>query len=286
VVTPSAGTALGGPTLDTGGDPQLLLEQLVEGVQRSLPAAVADAALEVGRDRSFGDRVAGRPGRVSELRLTGSDVVLVLRPEGKGARLIGEASRVVHKVVISRRSLPLGEWLTALAAQVGALAAEAAGDAAAAGQALAALGVRPAGFDLRVDEADVDGDLRTLVGRVAGRVPSEAQEATERVVDLLLETLPRVAGSGDAEDLVRRTATAYLPETLRAYLALPPEWATTQVLADGRTAAQSLEAQLGVLEKVSRDMRDAALGADASALLVNGAFLSQRFSTSGLDLPG
>lgn len=274
----------GGLALTPGEDPQALLEQLSDGVLRSLPAAVAEGALEVERDRSLSDRMAGRPGRVSLLRLVGSDIVLSLRPDGKGSRLTGESSRVVHNVVISRRTLPLGEWLTTLAGQVGALAAEAAGDAAAAGKALAALGVRPAGSDLTVEETDVEGGLRALPARIEGSVSADAAAAVRRVCDLLLETLPRVAGSGDGEDLVRRTATAYLPETLRAYLALPPEWAATQVLGDGRTAAQALVAQLGVLERVSREMRDAALSADASALLVNGAFLSQRFSVSGLDL--
>ena len=32
-------------------------------------------------------------------------------------------------------------------------------------------------------------------------------------------------------------------------------------------------------------MRDAAVGADASALLANGTFLADRFATSRIDLP-
>lgn len=270
--------------LTAAGDPQSLLDGLADGVARALPAGVDDV-LDIERDRSFADRVAGRPGRVSSLRLTGPDLALTLRADGGGRRLVGEALRAVRGVVISRRTLPLGEWLTTLAGQVAALAAEAAGDAAAAGQALTALGVQPAGSDLAVNPADIESGLRALPALVEGRVPDEAAAAVRRVADLLLEALPRVAGSFDAEDLLRRTATTYLPDTLRAYLALPADWARSHVLPDGRTAADALLTQLAVLESAARDMRDDAAASQASALLVNGGFLQARFGTSELDLP-
>jgi hypothetical protein len=168
---------------------------------------------------------------------------------------------------------------------VAVLAGDAAGDAAAASRALQTLGLQPAGSEIRVRESLVDGDLRTLPARLGHRMPTEAVAAVARIAELLLDTLPRVAGQGEAEVLVRRTATAYLPDTLRAYLALPPDWAAGHVFPDGTTPAQALLVQLGALEDATRRMRDAALEQNASALLLNGRFLAERFASRGLELP-
>ena len=48
---------------------------------------------------------------------------------------------------------------------------------------------------------------------------------------------------------------------------------------------EALEEQLDVLEQAVTRMHDAAVAADARALLANGAFLADRFATSTLDLP-
>jgi hypothetical protein len=140
------------------------------------------------------------------------------------------------------------------------------------------------GSDLVVDSSDVAGGLRQLPLRLAGRVPDDVVAAVQRIVDLLVDTLPRVAGSFAQEQTVLRTATDYLPRTLQAYAALPPEWATSHRLPDGGTPLTALQAQLSVLEEAATRMREAAVGADASALLANGAFLADRFALSSLDV--
>jgi hypothetical protein len=267
--------------LNPAGDPWELLERLAEGVHRALPADAA--AVEVERDRSLADRLSGRPGRVSMVRVTRADTAMTLRWDGR--RLIGESARVVGGVVIARSAVPVGAWLTMLTGQVAALAADLAGDASAASAALAALGIQPAGSDLAVSEHDLEGGLRALTGRAAGRLPAAGAEAVQRIVGLLLDTLPRVSGRGEQEVLVRRTATNYLPETLRAYVALPADWAASHRLSNGLTASDTLMAQLTDLESAAQRMRDAAVGDDAQALLVNGRFLSDRFAISSLDLP-
>lgn len=267
--------------VDPAGDPQYLLDRLVDGLERAVPAG-ADG-IEVERDRSLGDRLSGRPGRAASLRITRGDSAMTLRLDGR--RLLGESARVVGGVIISRRTLPLGEWLTTFAGQVAALAADVAGDAAAAATALSVLGVQPAGADLVIADHDVDGGLRALPARVAGRLPDEAVAAVTRIAELLRDTLPRVLGSTQEEVLVRRTATVYLPDTLRAYVALPADWAATHRLSNGLTASDALSAQLADLEAAAQRMRDAAVEQDANALLVNGRFLADRFAISSLDLP-
>ena len=88
--------------------------------------------------------------------------------------------------------------------------------------------------------------------------------------------VPR-ASAGDAP-------IGHLGDTLRAYLALPADWARSHRLSDGSTPAETLERQLADLEHAANGMRDAAVGRDATALLVNGRFLSDRFAQSSLDL--
>ncbi len=264
-------------------DPAALLEALADRVPAALPPQVADAALEVERDRSMGDRLAGRPGRVALVRLRGPEHVLTLRFDGR--RLVAEALREVRGVVIARQTPALAAWLELFAGQLHALAAEAAGDSAAVTRTLAALGVAEPASDLAVDAADVPGGLRALPLRLAGRVPPDVVARVERVTGLLADTLPRVAGAFEQEHAVRRTATDYLPRTLQAYAALPRPWAETHRLADGSTPLEALTGQLEVLEQAVTRMHDAAVGDDATALLANGSFLADRFATSSLDVP-
>lgn len=264
-------------------DPQAFLSGLVESLTRALPPEVVGQVLTVERARSLSDRLAGRPGAIVELRVGDAAETMTLRHDA-GKRWSAETARVSGGVIISRRTLTLGEWLSALTGRVAAIAGDAAGDAAAASRALQSLGIQPAGADVRVDDADIAGGLRALVARVAGRIPDAAADAVQQIADQLADTLPRVLGAGEPEVIVRRTATVYLPDTLRAYLALPVDWASDHVFPDGTTPAQALVAQLTALESATKKMRDAALEQDASALLVNGRFLSDRFASSSLDL--
>jgi hypothetical protein len=264
-------------------DPQAFLGDLVASVARTLPAEVMERVLFVDRTRSLGDRIARRAGVISRVRLIGTNESLTLSYEA-GPHWKAAWARVYRGSTISSHEMALGEWLTAFAGQVAALAADAAGDSASGSRALQTLGIEPAGSEIRVSEATLDGDLLTLPARLGSRVPSEAVAAVGRIAGLLVETLPRVAGQGEAEVIVRRTAMVYLPDTLRAYLSLPADWAVEHVFPDGTTPSQAFVSQLGALEEAARKMRDAAVDHDASALLINGRFLADRFAASRLDL--
>jgi hypothetical protein len=271
--------SLSGPAL-ADADPQAFLTGLVESVARALPAALVGRVLTVERSRSLGDRLAGRPGTIVAVRLVSDGESMALGYES-GPHWTAEVSRVSGGIIISRRTLALGAWLSVFAG----IAADAAGDSAASSRALQALGLQPAGADIRVGEATLESDLRALGSRVDDRVPIEAAARVRRISELLLDTLPRVAGTGEPDIIVRRTATAYLPDTLRAYLSLPGAWARDHVFPDGSTPAGALVSQLAALEAAASRMHDSAVEQDASALLINGRFLSDRFATSSLDLP-
>jgi hypothetical protein len=275
-------SAFAAPT--TPEDAAEFLERLAASLSRVLGPGAA-GSLVVERHRSLGDRVAGRPGAVRSLRLTLPSALLSVQVGGPG--LTATAQRVVRGVTIARRDVPVGEFLELLAAGVADLAASTAGGSAAAARALTALGLAPAADALLVDPADVIGSLRSLPARARGLVPDAALPLVQALVDLLLDTVPRVAGGGvdPARLAVRSAAVDYLPDTLRAFAVLPPEWARSHVLPGAGTAEQLLLDQLGVLLEAVTRLHDAAVLEDASGLVVNGLFLTDRFAGSSLDLP-
>jgi hypothetical protein len=227
--------------------------------------------------------MAHRAGTITRLRLSGRTQALSLQWE-PGSGWTPEVQQMYGTIALTSRRIALGEWLTAFAQLVAGLAAAAAGDSADSARALQTLGILPPGSEIHLRDATLASDLLTLAARLGRRVPEEAVAAVGRIGALLAETLPRVAGSGEPEVIVRVAASVYLPDTLRAYLALPAEWAAEHVLAGGLTPAQALIAQLDALESAARKMRDAAIEQDASALLINGRFLADRFAGSRLDL--
>ena len=82
----------------------------------ALPAGM----VTVERDRSLGDRLAKRPGRVVAVTVSGRDRELVLRETGRG--VTASIVRAVRGVVIARDEVDLDAWLGALAAEVAAAA--------------------------------------------------------------------------------------------------------------------------------------------------------------------
>jgi hypothetical protein len=87
---------------------------------RSFAEALPPEMVEVDRDRSLGDRLAGRPGTPTALRLTFPERRLSLTatrgwPEA-------EVQQVVRGVVLSRKQVPVEEWVRTLAEELTNLA--------------------------------------------------------------------------------------------------------------------------------------------------------------------
>ncbi len=109
------------------GDVQLLAAMLrtdraeVASYARVLSGALAqalpDGMVELGYQRTVGDRLAGRPGRAVRVVVHGDNRDLELR-EGRHGQLEAELQQVVRGVVISRRSIGVDEWLHALAEDI------------------------------------------------------------------------------------------------------------------------------------------------------------------------
>jgi hypothetical protein len=90
----------------------------------SLSETLPPGTVEVDRDRTMSDRIAGRPGSPRAIRIHLGETTLELTVT-KG-RLVGTVGRSVRGVAISRREVPLGEWATSFAEALSAFANESA----------------------------------------------------------------------------------------------------------------------------------------------------------------
>lgn len=97
-------------------DAETYARVLTETLGEALPAGM----VRVERDRSLSDRLAGRPGRVVRLSVTGTGRRLVLDAAGRSVR--ATVVREVRGVVIARDEVDLAGWLDVLAAEVTAAA--------------------------------------------------------------------------------------------------------------------------------------------------------------------
>jgi hypothetical protein len=86
----------------------------------ALGSALPEGMVEVERDRSMKDRLAGRPGTAVALRVNGADRELELRQTSRG--VAAQIRHIVRGVVISRQEATLDEWVQALAAELAGVA--------------------------------------------------------------------------------------------------------------------------------------------------------------------
>src|SRR5262249_50740620 len=80
---------------------------------QSLSEALPPGYVTVDRERSMADRMRGRPGEVSKVVVKLGDQLLTLAV--KNGQPSAEICREVRGVVLSRQTVPLGQWAMALA---------------------------------------------------------------------------------------------------------------------------------------------------------------------------
>ena len=86
----------------------------------ALGSALPEGMVEVERERSVKDRLAGRPGTPVALRVNGTDRELELRQTSRG--VTAQIRKIVRGVVISRQDVTLDQWVQALAAELAGVA--------------------------------------------------------------------------------------------------------------------------------------------------------------------
>lgn len=111
------------------------------------------------------------------------------------------------------------------------------------------------------------------------RVPDEAAQRVSRI-EALLDEAERALANGSALDeasfSLRETRTRYLPDTLRAYLDIPPSLRGERD-ATGRTPDELLVAQLDHLERATAQRLREVAARGTEGIAANGAFLTERF---------
>jgi hypothetical protein len=80
---------------------------------QSLGEALPPDTVTVDRKQSMSDRMRGRPGEITRVAVELGDLQMTLSV--KNGRPLAEICRAVRGVVLSRQSVPLGEWTQALA---------------------------------------------------------------------------------------------------------------------------------------------------------------------------
>ncbi len=152
---------------------------------------------------------------------------------------------------------------------------------------------RPAPATPEDEVARLRARLREVVvrtNRAAGRLPVGVVPAVRAIEDQLRELLDHAdATRGSTVSSAERFALAatvedYLPSSLDAFLALPPEFAATHRTAQGRSPGEELQEQLRLLDTAVRDLALAVYSGDAERLSTQGRFLQTKFSRSDLEL--
>ena len=80
---------------------------------QSLGEALPADCVSVERDRSMSDRMRGRPGEISKVQVRLGDQLMTLAV--RNGQPAAEICREVRGVVLSRESVPLQQWASALA---------------------------------------------------------------------------------------------------------------------------------------------------------------------------
>jgi hypothetical protein len=115
------------------------------------------------------------------------------------------------------------------------------------------------------------------------QVPDEAAQRVSRI-EALLDEAERVLAGGNALDeasySLRETRARYLPDTLRAYLDVPPSLRGERD-ASGRTPNELLIAQLDHLERATAQRLRELAARRTEGIAANGAFLTERFGPAG-----
>jgi hypothetical protein len=102
-------------------------------------------------------------------------------------------------------------------------------------------------------------------------------EQIKRKVDVLLGFADRFPPFSKDLFLVQQTASDYLPRTVNAYLALPPDAVERPLPTTGQTPHQELRAQIDLLDSKLDEIAQDLERQDVARMLANRQFLEDRF---------
>jgi hypothetical protein len=127
------------------------------------------------------------------------------------------------------------------------------------------------------------------IAQRAGRLPMDVQMKAEQIsrkAESLMQYADRFPTGSEDLYVLQRTTAEYLPNTLDAYLALPPGYAHAAVAPDGKTALQALWEQLNLLDSRLDEIAVSLNKHNLDRLVANGRFLEERFGRRESELDG
>ena len=144
-----------------------------------------------------------------------------------------------------------------------------------------------------------EGDAREAMGRALSgvrrltehnpgqRIPHQLAQRIQRLCERLeglLNQWERSKGQLSLQETfhARHIAITYLPEALNTYLSIPQPFATTKLLANGKTAQTTFEGVLAELETKVEQLGDDLASQDAQAFLRHSEFLRQKFGNKDI----
>ncbi|MES2946238.1 MAG: hypothetical protein V4772_25490 [Pseudomonadota bacterium] len=144
--------------------------------------------------------------------------------------------------------------------------------------------------DTRSNMVNALGAVRQLVNynpddRLPASLQSKALELCQQL-GALLEQWERSKGQLSLEESfhARHIALTYLPDALKTYLSIPQKFATTQILANGKTAQATFSATLEDLSHKVNQLAEDLAAQDAQAFLSHSQFLKEKFGADRLTL--
>lgn len=127
--------------------------------------------------------------------------------------------------------------------------------------------------------------LTWLRAKVLPALPTECATVLRQILDIADELMPRLKEmeavgviQTESRATLKQTVTRYLPSVVEGYMKLPPVYAASAKVAEGKTANQLLLEQLTLLRDHVLEIREGVLSEDVDALLSNGRFLQQKFT--------
>ena len=186
-----------------------------------------------------------------------------------------------------------------LAGMLGGIAYALAALGGVAGYALGGMAFGFPRLDARAWEAELAfpdaGDAREAIERALagiralvasnpeGRLSASLQKAILDVcmrLEALLAQWETTKGALSLEESfnARHIALSYLPEALRGYLSIPPGFAASKRLENGRTAHDTFALTLAELGDKVDQLRDDLAGQDAQAFLSHSRFIDHKFA--------
>jgi hypothetical protein len=140
------------------------------------------------------------------------------------------------------------------------------------------------------DNRAVEDELRRILAGIRGKVADDVFQKVGSICYRIVNTLTTEGGAGDPLDpnanLIRQTALSYLPDALRAYLAIPRPYAEARLVESGKTAHDILMDQLNLMDSKLSEVADAIARNDTERLLSSVRFLQERFASSSLNVSG